>query len=418
MNRWMQAAALLSLIGVSASGGEVDHWAEFRGPGGTGHSDATGLPREWSETKNVVWKTPIHGRGWSSPVVWGKQVWLTTGTRDGKELSVICVDRDSGKVLLDHKMFVVAKPDPLWEKYNSYASPTPVIEEGRVYVHFGTYGTVCLDTKTLKPVWARDDLQCNHWRGAGSSPILFENMLILTYDGYDVQYLVALEKKTGKTIWKSDRSHEMSNDGDQKKGYSTPIIIDVAGKPQLISPASNAVVALDPHTGKILWWVKTGTHSPAMRSLYGNGLVYATSGAGKELLAIKPDGKGEVTASQIAWRTKKGIGHKPSPVMVDDLLYVVTDNAVATCIDAKTGDQLWTQRVGGNAFSASPLYADGVLYFFAEDGSATIVQPGKEYKELGKNKLDGGTECKSTPAIAGKALFIRTDSNLYRIEAK
>jgi outer membrane protein assembly factor BamB len=417
MIRWILALTFASLVGDPS--GETDHWAEFRGPGGTGISEATGLPREWSETKNVVWKTPIHGRGWSSPVVWNKQIWLSTGTSDGKELSVICVDRESGKVLLDHKMFTIAKPDPLWEKYNSYASPTPVIEEGRVYITFGTYGTVCLDTKTLKPVWARDDLQCNHWRGAGSSPILFENLLILTFDGYDVQYLVALDKKSGKTVWKSDRTHDFgTDDGDRKKGYSTPIVIDVNGKPQLISPASNAVVSLDPHTGKILWWVKTGNHSPAMRSLYGNGLVYATNGAGKELFAIKPDGKGDVTASHVAWRTKKGVGHKPSPVLVGELMYVVTDDAVAAAIDAKTGAQVWSQRVAEKGFSASPLYADGVLYFFSEDGSATIVQPGREYKELGRNKLDGGKECKSTPAIAGKSFFIRTDSNLYRVEAK
>jgi outer membrane protein assembly factor BamB len=416
MNRLL---VLVSFVGLGAVRPASENWTEFRGPAGSGHSDATGLPREWSETKNVVWKTPIHGRGWSSPVVWGKQVWLTTATPDGKELSVLCVDRDSGKVLADHKLFTIASPTELWRKYNSYASPTPVIEDGRIYVHYGTYGTACLDTKTMKAVWARDDLKCDHFRGAGSSPILFENLLILTFDGHDVQYLVALDKKTGKTVWKSDRTHDFgTDDGDRKKGYATPIIIEVGGKPQLITPASYAVVSLDPQTGKILWWIKTGGHSPAMRSLFGHGLVYATSGAGKELIAIRPDGKGDVTGSHIAWKTNKGIGHKPSPVLVDDLLYVVSDNAAAVCIDAKTGQQVWGQRVAGTGFSASPLYADGVLYFFAEDGSATVIQPGREHKELGRNKLDGGTECKSTPAIAGKSFFIRTDSNLYRIEQK
>ena len=420
MSRLLHVAVVFgALIGIGAGRSASENWTEFRGPAGSGHSDATGLPREWSETKNVVWKTPIHGRGWSSPVVWGKQVWLTTGTPDGKELSVLCVDRESGKIVLDHKLFTVAKPDEMWRGFNSYASPTPVIEEGRIYVHYGTYGTACIDTKSMKAIWARDDLSCNHWRGAGSSPILFENLLILTFDGYDVQYLVALDKKTGKTVWKSDRSHDFgTDDGDRKKGYATPIIIDVAGKPQLITPASYAVVSLDPHTGKVLWWIKTAGHSPAMRSLYGHGLVYATSGAGKELIAIRPDGKGDVTASHIAWKTNKGIGHKPSPVLVDDLLYVVSDNAAAVCIDAKTGQQVWAQRVAGTAFSASPLYADGVLYFFAEDGSATVLQPGREHKELGRNKLDGGKESKQTPAIAGKSFFIRTESNLYRIEQK
>jgi len=422
MNRLMQAAlAFGALIGVSGTRPAADNWTEFRGPAGTGHSDATGLPREWSETKNVVWKTPIHGKGWSSPVVWGKQVWLTTGTPDGKELFAICVDRESGKVEHDVKLFQVEKPDELWQKYNSYASPTPVIEEGRIYVHFGTYGTACLDTKTAKPLWVRNDLPCNHWRGAGSSPILHDNTLILTFDGYDLQYLVALDKKTGKTVWKSDRSHDYGSngkDGDTKKGYSTPIVIEAAGKHQLISPTSSAAVSLDPATGKPLWWVTYPGHSPAQRSLYGNGLVYVTSGAGKELIAIRPDGKGDVTGTHVAWKIKKGVGHKPSPVLVDDLLYVVEDNGSASCIDAKTGTQVWAQRVAGNAFSASPLYADGVIYFFAEDGSATVIQPGREHKELGRNKLDGGKECKQTPAIAGKSFFIRTESNLYRIEQK
>lgn len=395
-----------------------DTWAEFRGPGGTGHSDAKGLPREWSETKNVVWKTPIHGKGWSSPVVWGKQVWLTTGTPDGKELSVICVDRESGKILLDQKLFTPPKPDELWMKFNSYASPTPVVEEGRVYVHFGTYGTACLDTKTMKPVWARTDLLVNHWRGAGSSPIVWQNLIILTFDGYDAQYVVALDKKTGKDVWKTPRTHDFkTDDGDRKKGYATPIIIEVGGKAQLISPASAGTVALDPATGKPIWWVAHKGHSPAMRSLYANGLVYFGVGAGNELVAVRPDGQGDVTATHIAWKAPK-IGHKPSPLLVDDLLYWVNDGGVATCVDAKTGAQVWSQRTGGSGYSASPLYADGLIWLFAEDGTGTILQPGREYKEVAKNKLDGGKESKQTPAIAGKALYYRTESALYRIEAK
>lgn len=395
-----------------------ENWPEFRGPGGAGHSTSTGLPKEWSETQNVTWKTPLHGRGWSSPVVWGKQVWLTTATPDGKELSVICVDRESGKILIDQKLFEPPKPNELWRKYNSYASPTPVVEEGRVYVHFGVYGTAALDAKTGKPVWARTDLPCDHWRGAGSSPILHDDLLILTFDGHDLQYVVALDKKTGKDVWKTPRSHDFgTDDGDRKKGYSTPVIIDVGGRPQLISPASAATVALDPKSGQTLWWVKHKGHSPAMRSLYANGLVVFGVGAGNELVAVKPDGKGDVTASHVAWKASKGIGHKPSPLLVDDLIYVVADNGVASCFDAKTGAQVWTQRLGG-AYSASPLFADGAIFFCSEDGTCTLVAPGREYKEIRKNKLAGGAESKSTPAIAGKSIFYRTESALYRIDAK
>jgi outer membrane protein assembly factor BamB len=412
----MAIAAALATLGWTSAPSE--NWPEFRGSNGEGHSDATGLPREWSETKNVAWKTAIHGRGWSSPVVWGKQIWMTTGTPDGKELSVICVDRESGKILVDHKLFDVAKPDELWRKFNSYASPTPVLEEGHVYVHFGTYGTACLDAKAGKVLWARNDMPCNHWRGAGSSPILWQNLLILTFDGYDVQYMTALDKKTGQTVWKADRKHDFgTNDGDAKKGFSTPLVIEVGGKPQLISSASAATSAFDPKTGKVIWTVTYKGHSPASKILYGNGLVYFTTGAGGELLAVKPDGQGDVTSTHIAWRTKVG-AQKPSPILVEDLIYIVNDGGVGNCFDAKTGAKVWQQRIGGKGYSASPVYADGAIYFCAEDGTAVAVQPGKEYKELGQGKLDGGAECKITPAIVGKSIFLRTSDSLYRIEQK
>src|SRR5689334_22957571 len=190
----------LALV-VAALGG--DNWPRFRGPDGDGHSDAKKLPLTWSETQNVVWKTSIHDRGWSSPVVWGDQVWLTTATEKGREMYAVCLDRATGKVVHDIKVFEVPNPDPLGNPMNTYASPTPVIEEGRVYVHFGSYGTACLDTKTGKRLWERRDLTCNHWRGPASSPILYRDLLILTFDGYDVQYLAALDKATGKTVWKT-----------------------------------------------------------------------------------------------------------------------------------------------------------------------------------------------------------------------
>ncbi len=418
MRQILRTASFLALAGGIAAAG--DTWAEFRGPGGTGHSDAVGLPREWSETQNVVWKTAIHGKGYSSPVVWGKQIWMTTGTPDGKELFVVCVDRESGKILVDHKLFTVEKPDPTFEKFNSYASPTPVIEEGRAYVTFGTYGTVCLDTKAGKVLWVQDKLLCNHWRGAGSSPILFQNLLILTFDGHDVQYMAALDKKTGKVVWKSDRKHDYgTNDGDQKKGYSTPTIIEVGGKHQLVSTASAATIALDPMTGEVLWTVSfKGRHSPACKLLYEHGLVYTTTGTGGEIIAIKPDGKGDVTSTHIAWRAK-GAGHKGTPLIVGDLLYVVSEGVVS-CFDAKTGVPVWEkpQRVEGKSYSASPLFADGAIYFFSDGGTASVIQSGREFKELGKGKLDTGGLFKSTPAIVGKAIYLRSDTHLYRIEKK
>jgi len=414
MTRWAMVAIASALWGSTLRAD--DTWAEFRGPAGQGRSNAVGLPREWSESKNVVWKTPVHDRGWSSPVVWGKQVWLTTATPDGKELFVLCFDKDTGKIVVDAKLFDVPKPDEVWRKFNSYASPTPVIEEGRVYVHFGSYGTACLEAASGKVLWSRRDLPCNHWRGAGSSPILHGDLLIVSLDGYDVQYVAALDKKTGKTVWKADRTHDFgTTDGDLKKSYCTPIVIDVAGKPQLITAAAKAAVALDVLTGREIWKVRYANHSTGTRPLFGHGLVYITNGSPPtEVIAVRPDGAGDVTATHIAWKWNKGVGQKPSPLLVDDLLYVLADQGgLLSCLDAKTGAEVWKQRIGGK-HSASPLHADGVIYLFSEEGVSLIVQPGREFKELGRNKLDAG--CMATPAIVGKAFFVRTDTHLYRIE--
>lgn len=411
------AAVCVALSVLAGPAAAEDRWMEFRGPSGTGHSDSTGLPREWSETKNVAWKTRIHGRGWSSPVVLGKQVWLTTATPEGHELSVLALDRDDGRVLFDVRVFRVARPEDT-RQYNSFASPTPVIEEGRVYVHFGSYGTAALDTRTGKVLWERRDLPCNHWRGPGSSPILHGGLLIVHFDGYDVQYAVALDKKTGRRVWRSDRTHDFgTDDGDQKKGYATPVVIEAAGRAQLISPAAKAVLSLDPLTGRELWRVRYPAHSAAARPLFAHGLVYVASGRGPaELLAIRPDGQGDVTDTHVAWKAFRGIGASPSPVLVGDYVYTVTDKAgVVTCLNARTGTEVWQKRVGGGAHTASPLFADGALYFFGEDGSAVALEPGPESRELGRGALgEGGV--KATPAIAGQAIFLRTESHVYRLE--
>ena len=412
-------AGLAFPTGAASPAEAADQWSEYRGPQGTGHSDSTGLPREWSETKNVAWKTRLHGRGWSSPVVFGSQVWLTTATPEGKELSVLALDRESGRILVDQKLFHVAQPEDT-QRYNSFASPTPVIEQGRVYVHFGSYGTAALDTGSGKVLWARRDLPCNHWRGPGSSPILQGDLLIVHFDGFDLQYAIALDKNTGRTVWKADRTHDYhTDDGDQKKGFSTPIVIEAAGRRQLISPAAKAVVSLDPNTGRELWRVRYEQHSPATRPLFAHGLVYLSTGFSKaDLLAIRPDGRGDVTETHVAWKVTKGIGNKPSPLIVDDLIYSVSDTGgVVTCLDAKTGAEVWQHRVGGDRHTGSLLFGDGAIYVFAEDGSAIALKPGREFVELGRGRLDEGGVM-ATPAIAGRSVFLRTESHLYRLEAR
>jgi outer membrane protein assembly factor BamB len=403
--------AALSL--TSADG--APNWPQFRGPHGDGKSDATGLPVTWGETKNVVWKTAIHDKGWSSPVVWGDQVWLTTARADGTRLFAVCIDRNSGKVVHDVAVFDVEKP-AFCHATNSYASPTPVIEEGRVYVHFGTYGTACLDTKTGKTLWERRDLHCDHFRGPASSPILYDGLLFVHFDGVDVQYLVALDKNTGKTVWRKDRGTDFKPDTnpDLKKAYGTPAVITVEGKPQLVSPAAAATTAYDPRTGAELWRVYHGGMNVAAPPLAGLGKVFLCTGdGGLKLLAVRPNGHGDVTATHIDWKRNQGVPSRSSPLLVGDLLFMVNEIGFACCVEAKTGREVWRARLGGQ-YWASPLYAEGRLYFFSEGGITHVGAAGREWKELAANKLDTG--CMASPAVAGKALFVRTKTHLYRIE--
>jgi outer membrane protein assembly factor BamB len=411
------AIASLFLVGSATAQDNTaqDNWPQFRGPHANGHADATGLPTKWSETENIKWKTPLHDSGWSSPVIWGDQIWVTAATDDGKQDFAICLDKNSGKILHDIKLWENEKPSPLGNALNGYASCTPVIEAGRVYVHFGSYGTACLDTKTGKIVWQRRDLPCEHFRGPGSSPILFENLLIFHMDGYDYQYVVALDKATGQTVWKTDRNIEYgTNNGDLMKGFYTPIVIEAAGKLQLISPSSKACMSYDPRTGREYWRVRYTSHSGAGMPIYAHGLLFINTGFGKaDLMAVRPDGQGDVTSSHVVWVAKKTIGSKPSQVMVDDLIFNVHDTGVASCLDAKTGEELWSKRLGGE-FSASPLYADGKIYYCGQDGNTTVVKPAREYIELARNTLDDGFM--ASPAVTGKALILRTRSAIYRVE--
>ena len=402
---------------MSAAGPRLaadDNWPQFRGPDGQGHAAGTGVPWRWSETENVRWKTPLHGRGWSSPVVWGNQVWLTTATEDGKQLYAMCVELATGRIVYDLKLFDVAEPAQI-HTFNSYASPTPVIEEGRVYISFGSDGTACLDTHTGAVIWERRDLPCNHFRGPGSSPILFENLLIDHYDGFDYQYIVALDKETGRTVWKRDRDIDFGTaDGDMKKAFCTPLVIEAAGRTQLISPCSKGlwltIRGRARSCGKFI-----GASFPRPRPLFGLGLVFLNTGFGKaQLWAVRPDGHGDVTDTNVVWKLTKSVGSKPSPLLVNDLLYLVHDSGVASCIDAKTGKEIWSKRLAGE-YSASPILADGRIYFCNDSGATTVLRPGRTYDELAVNHLDAG--CMGSPAVVAHSLILRTKTHLYRIES-
>jgi len=401
-------------------------WTQFRGPANDGHVTDPGLPTTWSETNNIVWKTEIPHRGWSTPVILNGQVWLTTATLDGHDFYALCLDAETGKILYNERLFHCDNPEPLGNNVNCYASPSPTIEPGRVYVHFGSYGTACLDTATFKVLWKRDDLPCRHYRGPASSLILFENLLILTMDCVDHQYLVALDKATGQTVWKTNRSvpwndehltSKLAKDGDLRKAHSTPVIVTINGKLQMLSSGAKATYAYDPRTGKELWRVQhQGAWSAAPLPLYSHGLVLLVTGLGKtELYAVRPDGQGDVTDTHIVWKFDKGVCKTASPIIVGDLLYMVSDDGFATCVEVATGNPVWRERLGGT-YASSPICANGLLYFTNQQGKTTVIKPGRTFEVVAENKLDTG--CLASPAVDGKALYLRTKTHLYRIESK
>jgi len=405
-------AGLILAASISASAAE--RWTQFRGPDGAGVSDATGLPIEWSETHNIRWKTALPGKAWSSPVVWDEQVWVTNATEDGKRLSAVCLNRETGEVVRDVLVFAIEKPQFCYP-FNSYASSTPVIEAGRVYVHYGSHGTACLDTADGRIVWARQDLKCDHFRGAGSSPIVFGDLLFLTFDGADLQYVAALDKHTGKTVWQKDREIDYGTDnGDHKKAFSTPTIVTSAGRPQLVSPAAAATMAYDPFTGEGLWKVHHGGMNAAAPPLAAGDLVLVNTGdGGFKQFAVRPEGRGDVTESHVAWKFQQGVPSRCAPLLIGDLLYMLNEAGIVTCLDAKSGEVVWKHRLGGN-YSSSPVAAEGRIYINTEDGESHVIAAGRKFRLLATNHLYAG--CMATPAIAGKAIYHRTKTHFYRIE--
>jgi len=388
-------------------------WPDFRAQGGVA---AGKLPITWTENENVRWKTAIHGKGWSSPVIWHDQIWITTASEEGSRLLAVCVDRLTGRILHDLKVFDVANP-AFCHAANSYASCTPVIEEGRVYLHFGSAGTACLDTRTAKVLWQRRDLPCNHYRAAGSSPILYDNLLIIPFDGVDVQYLVALDKRSGATVWKRDRDIDFGNaDEDYKKAYGTPLVINAKETSLLVSPAASHTIAYDPRSGKEVWRVRHGGMNASARPTFAHGLVILTTGdGGDKLLAVRPDGHGDVTASHVAWRQGKHVPKRATPIVVGDLLFMGADDGFITCLEAKTGELLWSERVG-DTYWASPIAADGRVYFFGQDGTMPVIAAERKYRLLARNQLDAG--CNATPAVIDNDLIIRTKTHLYAVGSR
>ncbi|MFO1498329.1 MAG: PQQ-binding-like beta-propeller repeat protein [Verrucomicrobiota bacterium] len=420
----------LVLLATAATATRAD-WPSFRGPWGTGYSSApgetktAGFPLHWSETNHIRWKTEIPLRGYSTPVVLRNQVWVTTATEDGHDFYVIGLDADSGKIRWNEKVFHSDNPEPLGNgaSMNCYATPSPAVEPGRIYAHFGSFGTACLDAETGKVLWKRDDLRCRHYRGPSSSVVLFDQVVILTFDGADLQYVVALDKKTGATVWKTDRSvawndenvpGQMARDGDLRKAHSTPLIVTSGGQPQLISGGAKAAYGYDPKSGREIWRVQYPDFSVAPVPVFANDVAFLVTGLTKtEMLAVKTDRQGDITDSGVLWRLKTHVGKYASPLLVDGLIYTAAAESFVTCLDSKTGAVVWTERIGGK-YAASPLYADGRLYFFSQEGTTTVLKPGRAFEPIATNQLAGSFM--ASPAASGNAFFLRTKSHLYRVE--
>ena len=404
-------SCFLPLTSLTAS----EYWPEFRGPLGNGEAADSKVPTVFSETKNIRWKTPIHGKGWSSPVAWKDQIWVTTASEDGKEMFAVCIDSESGKVVRNLSVF--KNPEPRFcHPTNSYASPTPIIEDGRIYVHFGSYGTAAIDTKTGERIWERRDIECNHWRGPGSSLVIHEDRIFVAYDGFDHQFVVAFDKNSGDTLWRKDRNidYETTN-GDLKKAYSTALVVQDANRTQVISASAMETISYDPNDGAELWRVRHGGMNAATRPVHRNGIVYLSPGdAGPNtLVAVRTDGSGKLSDENIAWKVKSGTSKRPSFILSDDLLFMVTDDGIAKCYEADSGKRVWQHRLGGN-FRSSPIIANNLIYCFDQDGKAYVFAAEREFKLIAKNELENG--CQASPGVLGNSLIVRTTKDLYRIE--
>jgi outer membrane protein assembly factor BamB len=430
---------LATAIGQAAQAAD---WWQFRGPRGDGTAAATNLPERWGGFDDLAWRAEIPGRGWSSPVVVANRIWLTsaetlalpTNERDQKlaqglykdfqeqfqahsavTLLAIEIDAKTGEVLRNIELFTAEDPPPI-HLTNSYASPTPVTDGARLYCHFGSLGTVALDTTSGQPlsgqvVW-KERFPLDDITGPGGSPVLWNDNLIFACDGVDQQFVVALDKKTGQTLWKTPRP-KIDGEGKHRRAFSTPLIVRHDGREQVVLPGAQWVCSYDPATGEELWRVNigVGTHATIPRPVAHQGLVYVCTGYLKpQLWAIRLGGRGDVTESHVAWKHMKQVPEISSPIVVGEELYFVSSLGVLTCLDAKSGEQLWQKRIGGN-YAASPIAADGKLYFTNQEGLTTVLRAGRAYDELARNQLIGQTM--ASPAIAGSSLLFRADRVLY-----
>ncbi|WP_319590966.1 PQQ-binding-like beta-propeller repeat protein [uncultured Draconibacterium sp.] len=400
---------------------EQQNWTHFRGSNMDGHANVESAPLHWSDTENVVWKVPVKGLGWSSPVVYDGQVWLTSAEEDGTAFYVSCFDLISGELLVEKTLFSAEEPQRI-HPTNSYATPTPCIEKGRVYVHYGSFGTACVDTKNFEVIWKRNDLPCEHMQGPASSPIIYKDKLIVHLEGTEDPYVVALDKTTGEINWKSVRPKEIYDPLQPvfRKSYQTPIVVNVGGRDLLISNSSFMCFAHDVDTGEVVWTFQYGDDSTVSQPLFYNGLVFINSGwifeDGKpnftREFAIDPTGEGDVTETHQVWMYEDEVPQIPTPVIVDGKMYMVHDRGMVTCLDAMTGSVIWKEKLRGN-FNSSPIYAGGNIYLINVKGFCTIIKPGDSFEKVAENDI--AETVKAVPVFVGDKMLLRTQNHLFSI---
>jgi outer membrane protein assembly factor BamB len=416
MPHGMSAVAFwIVLVALPVTGAE--DWPGFRGPTGQGLSTASNVPLEWTSTKNVAWKQSIPGKGWSSPVLVEGRIFLTTAVAGENSsgsilaLHALCLDEKDGALKWDKTLFEHDPGKaPRGHMKNSQASATPLIHKGHIYAHFGHLGTACLDLNG-NVLWRNTNIHYPPVHGNGGSPVLVDNALVFSCDGASDPFVVALDAKTGNELWRTART----TTAQKRFSFSTPLVIDVDGKQQVVSAASGGISAYDPKTGKELWFARYGEgYSVVPRPVFGHGLLFLSSGFDHPVvMAVRPTGSGDVTTTHVLWTLAKGGPTTPSLLLAGDELYFVSDNGIASCVDATTGKLHWQERLGGN-YSASPIHAAGRVYFQNEEGTAVVVKAGKTFEKLATNAL--GERSLASFAVGEGALFIRTEKNLFKVK--
>jgi outer membrane protein assembly factor BamB len=407
-------SAFILILGAGAAPAALTaDWPEFRGPTGQGLARATQVPLKWDASTQVAWKVPVPGEGWSSPVLVDGRIYLTSavGEATRPSLRALCLAAADGRILWDVEVFQ-ADPGGAREMHqkNSQASPTPLVRDGVLYVHFGHMGTAALDL-TGKIRWRQTALTYAPLHGNGGSPALVGDLLVINCDGSSDPFVAGLDARTGEVRWKTPRQTPARN----KFSFSTPLAIEVDGATQIISAGSGFVAGYDPKDGREIWRVLYGAgFSVVPRPVFAHGLIFVSSSFMRPVVyAIKPQGaKGDVTATHVAWSHAKSAPNTPSLLVAGDELYFVSDGGVATCVDARTGTVHWSERLGGD-FSASPVCAEGRVYFQNEEGVGSVVKAGKTFELLAKNDL--GERTLASPAISDGAIFLRSKSHLWRI---